>query len=135
MAAKAKNANVSSGLREEVSDTDRDLFPGLRVDDHVEGSQGVVFGPDESSNNGDRFLLPRLLGKNFEGLDISPDSDELEMMYLDDIPEEYFEIWTRGNCSGPRRCTTESSRPCGHASSRSSENSNMSRAVNGALGS
>jgi hypothetical protein len=36
---------------------------------------------------------------------------------------------------GPRRYTTESSLPCGHASSRSSENSNMSRAVNGALGS
>lgn len=40
-----------------------------------------------------RFLLPRLLGKNVDGLHISPDSDELAMMYLDDIPEEYLKIW------------------------------------------
>jgi hypothetical protein len=40
-----------------------------------------------------RFLLPRWLGKNFDGLHISPDSDELEMMYLDYIPEEYLEMW------------------------------------------
>jgi tetratricopeptide (TPR) repeat protein len=40
-----------------------------------------------------RFLLPRLLGRNVEGLGISPDSDELEMMRLDHIPEEYFAIW------------------------------------------
>ena len=40
-----------------------------------------------------RFLLPRLLGKNVDGLDISPDSDELEMMRLDHIPQEYFDIW------------------------------------------
>jgi hypothetical protein len=39
------------------------------------------------------FLLPRLLGRKLDGLDISPDSDGLEMMYLDDIPEEYLEIW------------------------------------------
>jgi len=40
-----------------------------------------------------RFLLPRLLGKNFEGLDISPESDELAMMYLDYIPGEYIRMW------------------------------------------
>jgi hypothetical protein len=40
-----------------------------------------------------RFLLPRLLGRNVEGLDVFPDSDELEMMRLDPIPEEYFAIW------------------------------------------
>jgi hypothetical protein len=40
-----------------------------------------------------RFLLPRLLGKNVHALHISPDSDELEMMHIDHIPEEYIEIW------------------------------------------
>ena len=40
-----------------------------------------------------RFLLPRLLGRNVEGLGISPDSDELEMLRLDHMPEEYFDIW------------------------------------------
>ena len=37
-----------------------------------------------------RFLLPRLLGKNVDGLDISPESDELAMMEIDHIPEEYL---------------------------------------------
>jgi hypothetical protein len=41
-----------------------------------------------------RFLLPRLLGKNVDGLHISPDSDELAMMYLDCIPKEYIELWS-----------------------------------------
>ena len=40
-----------------------------------------------------RFLLPRLLGKSADGLHVSPDSDELAMMYLDYIPEEYLELW------------------------------------------
>jgi len=32
-----------------------------------------------------RFLLPRLLGKNLDGLHISPDSDELEMMHIEQL--------------------------------------------------
>ena len=40
-----------------------------------------------------RFLLPRLLGRNLDGLDVSPDSDELEIMHLDYMPKEYLGIW------------------------------------------
>jgi hypothetical protein len=40
-----------------------------------------------------RFLLPHLLGKRFDGLHISPDSDQLAMMYLEYIPEAFLEVW------------------------------------------
>jgi hypothetical protein len=70
-----------------------------------------------------------------EGLGISPDSDELEMMRLDHIPEEYFAIW------GERELLWASTLYDGELSTvraaalRSSESSNMNRAVNGASGS
>ena len=41
-----------------------------------------------------RYLLPRLLGRDEEDLHVSPDSDELEIMALDQIPAEFFELWS-----------------------------------------
>jgi hypothetical protein len=79
----------------------RDL-PVLHARDATEGGEGRPprrAAPDCDDDAGIpadaqvRFLLPRLLGKNVDGLRVSADSDELAMTYLDYVPEEYFELW------------------------------------------
>lgn len=41
-----------------------------------------------------RYVLPRLLGRDFTDLHVSPDEDNYLLMHLDSIPEAFFGLWT-----------------------------------------